>query len=312
MLPVAKLQSSESQIAGRLPSPLAGLLKFYDDVANYVASVNVFDLVAFLTVYTLIGNSHTTVDMGFAVIVAALACFSKIRNHCGFWFGVVAVSLPRMAINFHGYEDHCFYLIYWCAALGLALSGENREFVLRKSGRLLIGICFALGCVWKLVSAEFTGGSVFHFTLLFDRRMAEMITSPIGGASVASLTENLAAYQALRAADQPGNAITLDFPGRVSFLAWLMTAWTIAIEGLIAALFLLPSSRFTDRFRDLSLIFFMLTTYMVVPVLGFACAFVALGVAQTQSPRIRLAYLLTSLTLFGWFSMRSEIIALIT
>jgi len=267
MLPAANIESNQSSSIGGAQRFFAPVLKVYDDIADYVDGFKVFDLVAFLTVYTLLSNSHTAVDMGFAMIVAALTCFSKIRNHCGFWFGVVAVSLPRMIVNFHGYEDHCFYLIYWCAALGLALSGENREFVFRRSGRLLIGICFGLGCVWKLVSSEFTGG---------------------------------------------GTLVNLDFPYRVTILAWLMTIWTIVIEGAIAAMFLLPANRITDRFRDATLILFMLTTYIVVPVLGFACAFVAIGVAQTQSPRAKLGYLLTSLTLFVWLSMRSQIMALIT
>lgn len=309
MLPVANtnLSGQRSDFGQNLTQPLLGL---YDTFADRIASIKIIDLAAFLTAYALFVISHMPIDLALAVLIVALTCVSKFRNHCLFWFAIVSVWLPRMIYNFHLYEDHCFFMMYWCLAFGLALLGKRRKFALRRSARLLIGTCFAIGFVWKVVSSEFIDGSLFHFKLLFDYRFSEMVTGPVGGLSAASTASNLEAYLTLRSVDQPANFVPLDFPNRVSSLAWLMTVWTVAIEGLIAIMFLLPSSRIAERWRDLVLIFFMLSTYIVVPVLGFASAFVALGVAQARSSRVKLGYLLSSIFLLVWFSIRWKLLAL--
>lgn len=179
---------------------------------------------------------------------------------------------------------------------------------MRRSARLLIGLCFALGFVWKIVAIEFMDSSLFHFKLLFDYRFAELITEPMGGVTTAMSNANLDAYQTIRNVDQPGNTIPLQIPTNVSFIARFMTSWTILIEGLIAALFLIPRSRIAEKFRDVVLLFFMASTYLIVPVMGFACAFSTLGIAQTRNPKMRLAYLLISGFLFAWFSLRWPIL----
>jgi len=307
MSQTARSRSRQSQFIATVQRLCAPVLHLYDATADYISKFKVFDLVAFLTAYATLEISHTPFDVVVALVVIVMTCWSKIRNHCCFWFGIAAIGLFRMIYNFHRYEDHSFFLMYWCLALGLVLVGKHRKFVLRKSGRLLIGICFAIGCVWKIVSFEFTDTSVFHYTLLFDYRMAEVVTEPIGGITSAVIAANHDARDALYCFEQPDNVATLDFPNRVSTIAWLMTGWTIAIEGAIAFMFLLPSSRIADKFRDWTLVLFMLSTYLVVPVLGFASTFVALGVAQANSPRTRLGYMLTLLVLLVAFWVRFEI-----
>ena len=83
----------------------------------------------------------------------------------------------------------------------MVMLGRHQEYVLKRSARLMIGICFALGFIWKIVSPEFFDGSLFHFKLLYDYRFAEMVTEPVGGLTAAMSNSNLDAYHALRETD---------------------------------------------------------------------------------------------------------------
>jgi len=116
---------------------------------------DLFDLVAALTVFSLIRISHNPLDMGLTIGAALLVCWSAVRRSPWFWLGIVAVWLPRMCYDFHHYEDHCFFAIYWCGAIGLACMGKRVGFSMRHSARLLIGSCFAIGLLWKIISPEF-------------------------------------------------------------------------------------------------------------------------------------------------------------
>jgi len=75
------------------------------------------------------------------------------------------------------------------------------------------------------------------------------------------------------------------------------------IEGALTWAFLF-SGKLAERSRDLVLMFFMLTTYFVVPVMGFAAVLTAMGIAQARSNGMRVAYLVTHGILFAWFTIR--------
>ena len=102
-----------------------------------------------------------------------------------------------------------------------------------------------------------------------------------------------------------GEAV-LDIPERVTWLAYAMTIWTILIEGTISWAFLF-SGKLARRWRDVVLMFFMLSTYLNVPIMGFATIFTAIRVAQTRSNPMRIAYLVTHGILFVWFVIRMGI-----
>ena len=96
-------------------------------------NIDLFDLVAFLTVFSLFRISHIPLDMGMTIGSAMLVCWTAVRRSPWFWLGIVAAWLPRMYFDFHHYEDHCFFAIYWCGALGLACMGKRVNFSMRHS-----------------------------------------------------------------------------------------------------------------------------------------------------------------------------------
>jgi hypothetical protein len=78
--------------------------------------------------------------------------------------------------------------------------------------------------------------------------------------------------------------------------------WTIAIEGLIALLFLAPLSRRWKSCRDIALLTFCATTYPFATVAGFGWLLVAMGIAQCARQRVgtRLAYVGMFLLILGY------------
>jgi len=279
----------------------------YDDASAVAARMDVIDVVSIVTAIVMIRNSHGGVYL--MVSIAAIAImlgFAKVRRSPWFWLGLAAVWAPRLIFHCYENEDHIFFGVYWFAAIGLALWGDQQHETLAKSARLLIGLSFAFALLWKLMVPQFHDSSLLHYKLLYDYRFREMVTEPIGGLSQSATETNIDSIRSLRESPIQPTAVPIEVPARVTVLARSATAWTILAEGMLAALFLLPATKFTTSWRDPTLIFFMISTYIVAPVLGFASIFTAMGIAQDQSKngRTRLAYGLTLLILLAWVPLR--------
>lgn len=265
-----------------------------------------YALVVMLSMFMLLSISHSVFHMSVALIACCLATAPRFRQSPLLWFGVAACWAPALIFNWYNHEDHVFFGIYWFVAVGLALSGSQPKTTMRKTARMMIGLAFLFAVIWKIVSVEFIDGSLFRFKLNYDYRFAEVVTLPVGQLDKDAYQRNREAYRDVRQAEVQPASGTISIPPRVSALAGAMTVWTILIEGLLAAMFLLPATRWTDRWRDWTLIGFMLSTYLVVPVLGFANIFCAMGVAQcSRNQRVTIgAYTATALGLFLWRLVR--------
>ena len=106
-----------------------------------------------------------------------------------------------------------------------------------------------------------------------------MVSTPVAGVTEASILENRDAILSLRHHEGP-QVVTLSTTGRLNLVAIWMTYWTIAIELAIAVAFAWKGSRLLWRWRNPMLMVFMVSTYVVVPVIGFGLLFAAMGMAQ--------------------------------
>ncbi len=64
-----------------------------------------------------------------------------------------------------------------------------------------------------------------------------------------------------------------------------MAAWTLVIESLVAILYLLPTRFSLSRWAEPALIVFILSTYVLAPVVGFGWVLILLAMASTTLPR---------------------------
>lgn len=283
----------------------------FDTLAQRSDQVDWFDWVAILTVLVLLGVSHHPLYVAIVLVFAAtMFIWPSMKTSPLLWLGMAGVWLPRLWLRWYENEDHVYFAIYWCVAIGLSLWGAHQRLVLSQSARLLIGLCFAIGALWKIASPEFFDGSLFHYKLLYDYRFRQLMTVPVGGLTAVDSEANLTALCAIRSVATQAPAAEIEFPQRVGVIAYVMTAWTILIESLIAVAFLLPLARGRQWIRHASLLLFIVTTYLIVPVVGFAGLFGAMGIAtcRPNQSRWRLAYLLATAVVMGFFSLRGTLL----
>ena len=91
----------------------------------------------------------------------------------------------------------------------------------------------------------------------------------------------------------------------------VLSYWTILIEGLVAASFLLKMSRWLYQKRDWILIGFVITTYAVIPVLGFGALLMVMGLIQAKSNFIARTYLGLLITMPIWMPLPQGVFWLI-
>ena len=273
------------------------------DGIEAISSVDRRDIVVLITIAALFFVAHTTTSIIFvAMVTSASLLFPRVRRGPWIWFATAAFFTPLLIFNWHHQEDHTYLAVYWCLALGLAFIGRRPIAVMAINGRVLIGLVFAFAVMWKIITPAFVDGSLFHYKLLFDYRFRDTLTQSVGRLSETETQLNLQSINGLQAPTSRLTRAVMHYPSSVSWLAHSMTWATIAIELLLAIAFLVRR-HWLHRFRNTALCFFMLSTYTMVPVLGFGMLFASLGIAQTRRREkgARLAYLATALFLSLWF-----------
>jgi hypothetical protein len=223
-------------------------------------------------------------------LVAAFALGMVYRRWLArpaFWYVVATLLGTTVYLNWESSDNHKYLFVYWCLALcsALSLPREQQAASLALSSRWLIGLCMLLAVVWKLSMTDYSGGSFFQYTLLTDERFAQFATRA-AGIPLGDLTANRQLVDLLRESQLAGvgavQSVVLNTAPRIPLLAQAMTWWTVAIEGLLAALFLLPDGRRIAAGRNALLVLFAATTYLIAPVRGFGWMLMLLGMAQSE------------------------------
>ncbi|HZN36096.1 MAG TPA: hypothetical protein VFB80_19835 [Pirellulaceae bacterium] len=204
-----------------------------------------------------------------------------------FWYVVATLLGTTVYLNWESSDNHKYLFVYWCLALTSALSlpREQQAPALAQSSRWLIGLCMLLAVLWKVSTPEYCSGSFFHYTLLADDRFAQF-TSLAAGVPLDQLRDNAKLVDLLREGHLTAGtsiaSVVLASSPAVNLLALAMTWWTVAIEGLLAVLYLAPNGRRLAASRNLLLVLFAATTYLIAPVRGFGWMLMLLGLAQCE------------------------------
>lgn len=222
-----------------------------------------------------------------------------------YWFAITLAMMLASLTRAYEIDNHKVLTVYWCLVMTLTMARPVASS-LRFNARMLIGFCFGMSVVWKLVSPDFMSGAFFEHTLLLDERFREFVIH-VTGMGVGPVAANVGEHAALVSGEI--TEMHLRTTPIVEQLAWGMAVWTIFIESLIAVAFLAPPKTLLYRARNVTLIVFMLTTYPVATVIGFGWLLCVMGFAQCRSGewRSRLGYLATmgilQLFLIPWGSV---------
>lgn len=247
-----------------------------------------FELTATVTLLLLLLHMISIWYMEAALLALCIPglLFRGLLRRENFWFALTVVLAITTYREWFHLDNHKYLILYWVLAIACSRMVADADRTLAHSARLLIGLCFGFATIWKLISPDFASGTFFHYTLLTDSRFSEVATW-LGGVPPEVLRANDDTLGDFFATGDALATVQLNGGPRLDLLAHVMTWWTIAIEGAIAVLFLLPTRFAASRWRDPFLILFVITTYSVAPVLGFAWVLCAMGVMQSDPRAFR-------------------------
>ncbi|MDQ3802392.1 MAG: hypothetical protein M3416_00830 [Acidobacteriota bacterium] len=252
---------------------------------------------AFLTLPLLLlyVEDHWYVKIPVVVLSLAGLLFSPLRKGPYFWFAIVCFTAAGLYYGWADADNHKYLITYWCLAFFFARLTPS-EGALQTSARWLIGLAFLFAVVWKFLTPDFINGDFFQYTFLFDERFSGKLKL-FGALAPDAVDYNLLAKGALTAYDSRLYEVDLLTNPRwgpwVTGLVW----WTLVVEGLIALCFLLPKRSRLAPLGDVCLILFLLSTYLVAPVIGFGSIIATMGIIQCDASRwkTRLSYIVVLL-----------------
>lgn len=242
-----------------------------------------------------------------AAVCALGVVYRRWLARPAFWYFVATLLGTTVYLNWESSDNHKYLFVYWCLALTSALSlpREQQAAALATTSRWLIGLCMLLAVLWKASLADYRDGSFFHYTLLADDRFAQF-TASAAGVPLEQLSENQKLRDAITSRSELPlvQSVILNSSPAIPWLAWAMTWWTVAIEGTLGLLFLLPDGRRVGIVRNWLLLVFAATTYFIAPVRGFGWMLMLLGLGQCgDRDRLFRPLFLTALVLIQIYTL---------
>ncbi|HKY20466.1 MAG TPA: hypothetical protein VJM31_04530 [Vicinamibacterales bacterium] len=232
------------------------------------------------------------------VLVVLALLVDGIAGSPWFWFVLTAALLLWISAAYFIADNHHYLIAYWCLAVGLALfGGPEGTRILRQSGALLIGLCFATAVASKLLNARYRDGSFFTWTLLSDPRFVPLATF-IGGLKSDVRERHLVAMDRVRSGVSQHEVVVV--PRDLRRLAMGLTWWTIGIETLVATVFLSPVN--LELTRVVLLVVFAVTTFVfvAVPVFGQILLLILLACTDDVTIRVYIAVLALGLAVVSF------------
>jgi hypothetical protein len=239
-----------------------------------------------------------------AFLVSIAYIFPKSINFEQFWLAICILCGASIIQGWYIVGNHMFIQFYWSLSLFIACLSNIRMESLAVSARYILGGLFFFASTWKFMSDDFNSGATMQYLLT--------TTLPLGEFAVAfsdmthkQLASNMDLVESLLSG-QGQTHVTLSTPDSVRSLANFLTLGTHIIEGSLALIFLLPLSIRWAWLREAGLLFFILTTYALIPVAPFATQLACLGYALTRSRQFQaifisafLIYQIVDLRLYG-------------
>ncbi|HHP7231761.1 MAG TPA: hypothetical protein ACFCUY_13000 [Xenococcaceae cyanobacterium] len=245
-----------------------------------------------LLLLLLYGASTVFLDVPLRVACSLMLLAPTLLTSQAMWVIVCGLVWTINATDWLWLDNHKILIGYWCLVCALGVSAKKTDAVLAWNGRILIGLTFLFATIWKLLAGEYGNGAFLHYTFLTDGR-ASAIATMIGGLSPDMLLQNQLLEAILKRLPDTLISVKLASTPSLERFALMASYWTLLIEGSITVAFICSGISWLCRYRDWLLLFFIATTYFLLPVLGFAYVLMIMGFAQCPPQKIftRIAYL---------------------
>ena len=240
-------------------------------------------------------NAILSIFMPVFVIPGLLIRKIALNKYYWLLFAVVTVYfyLIMDLENYVPNHRHIFAYLSLAITIGLFFNSFEKVLIFLKiQAKQIIGLCFLFAVIGKLLAPEFLNGSFFEFTNIVDPRFFGF-TANAGNVELTNLHLNNTIFQNLLNTSEPNSSFYLNTSTRLETLGIILSYWTIFIEAMIAISFLVPVSFKISKIRDYFLAAFIITTYPIATVTGFALILATMGFFQSVSKN--------GTTSFTWF-----------
>lgn len=263
-----------------------------------------FDLILVMTLlmFLYITNDLPLYAIFIPLFTIPAILFERIRQSYFIWvfiflyFGwfYIFKGTERYVPN----HKYLYFLFTLLIIITLYARKKSKEwfYIFKSSCQYMIGFIFLLATIGKFLAPEFLNGTFFKFTLLTDERFFNF-TEIVGGIDKAKVWSTYHEFLDLKTTSNSLESIQLPDSNRLNILALYLSYWTILIEGAIALTFLVKESFVLSKYRNWVLLIFIVTTYPIATVPGFAILLALLAfisVRKTKSEKVwKLVYLIT-------------------
>lgn len=251
-------------------------------------------LIAGLTVFLLIFHQFEpkVYELVLMILVPVLFWNRAWLTSPWLWMIFGGFAIYSVFADYIGTDNHKWLYMYWIWALVIAFfhkKPKDQQNIIALNARFFLVASMGFSVFWKAIAqhGEFHNGAFMEYTFLSDDRFANLL-SWIGIPS--ALYENW--YDlTLEFRFENGFQQVFDVPTKVSLLATLTTWWVFLSEGAVA-LFFAFRTKTMDIVAHITLIIFILTTYLIAPVMGFGTMLSILGLslALARFPKSPLPY----------------------
>ncbi|GAA4114353.1 hypothetical protein GCM10022393_13720 [Aquimarina addita] len=260
-------------------------------------SILTLTLQMLLLIFLMYMNDNGYLSIFMPVILIPGILFKVVREHPYYWTLIACMaSTFYLVLDLVGYvpnHKHIFAFIIIAVTIAMFLKEKIHPLrFLNTQSRLIIGFCFLFATIGKFMASEFLDGSFFEFTNTTDPRFFGF-SSLMGKVDLNLLIENEENLRLLLKTNDPKTSFLVNGVDNIRGFGMLISYWTIFIEGMIAISFCLPRNFLLSKYRNVFLVTFILTTYPIATVTGFAIILTVLGFIQSLEDH--------KLTMFSWF-----------
>ncbi|AIM61434.1 hypothetical protein IX49_13225 [Cellulophaga lytica] len=238
-----------------------------------------------LVVILMFMNDNGYLSIFIPVIAIPGILFRKVRENKYYWLSLtIFASTFYLVLDLFGYvpnHKHIFAYLIIAVTIAMFLKDKNNPLLfLQNQSKIIIGLCFLFASIGKFLAPEFLNGSFFEFTNSSDPRFFGF-TSLIGNVDVTLLKQNETNLNSLVNTISTTKTYLLNGTEKIHQFGLIISYWTIFIESLIAISFCLPKRFKLSKYRNIFLVVFILTTYPIATVTGFAIILTLMGFIQS-------------------------------
>jgi hypothetical protein len=255
-------------------------------VASALDQIRKADSVTYLTLFLAVMFGFTTwfyqLTAALALMIVLLAPSAAKRP--ALWGSLALMGSITVLQERDLADNHKYLLCYWLWVMCIAHIQDRHELrdkIIRFNARFFLVFIFLGAALQKFVSSSYMSGAMFELELLLDNRFhafAHMVGIDTGLGEESLRRLFLLANPYVQTLD---NRILFVSDDHVQLVAKLITLYDFYVQVAIGALFVLRRVS-TDLVAHVLLLFFIFTTYIPAPVLGFGFTLSILGFALVK------------------------------